>query len=555
LGQLVGAGALNESEVARSLLAIAMAIGLSEKEAQHTIQSGIASGIQQPRDVPEPNHQPLPPLPDADTLEKKYNELKSASKQNQANRFREMSGLLASADPFTAEFYVDKIASDKIATKTVARQAIKDSGKKQKKQQRPNPTHDELGDRWIAQHSGLTVFVYEKWYRYKNGIWKPTDKVDSEVWDILIFAKSEGVRPTKNIKISVLDYMQNQCRKADETMNSSPHLVCMQNGVFDLEKLELIDYDPTHYMTSKLEFNYDPAAECPLWQETILDWMSGNESGIKHLQEAIGYSLTSDTKYQMAWMLAGEGSNGKDTLLEILRCLVGDAHHELDLSALSVDERYGLANLPGKKVVTCAEAVSDRPVADTYFKKLISGEPMEARAPYGKPFNFRPICKIWWSVNDKPLVTDQTKGYWRRWTVVPFLESYLGREDFDLEDKLKKELPGIFNWAVEGLKRLRKSDRLTLVPEFVDATQEYRHKTSVESIFVEEACIIDLQAESAIKTVYAAYKAYCIENGYRAKGKRRFTDDMVRLGYERGRMSGGTRCLRGLTVKAQVQWD
>jgi putative DNA primase/helicase len=375
------------------------------------------------------------------------------------------------------------------------------------------------------------------------------------VWDILIFAKSEGVRPTKAIKISVLDYMQNQCRKADETMNSNPHLVCMQNGVFDLEKLELIDYDPAHYMTSKLEFEYDPTAECPLWQETILDWMSNNEPGVRHLQEAVGYSLTSDTKYQMAWMLAGEGSNGKDTFLELLRYLVGDAHHELDLSALSVDDRYGLANLPGKKVVTCAEAVSDRPVADTYFKKLISGEPMEARAPYGRPFNFRPICKIWWSVNDKPLVTDQTKGYWRRWTVVPFLESYLGREDFDLEDKLKKELPGIFNWAIEGLQRLRENDRLSLVPEFVDATEEYRHKTSVESLFVEEACIIDLQAETPIKEVYASYKTYCSENGYHYKGKRRFTDDMVRIGYPRSRMSGGTRCLVGLTVKDQLQWD
>lgn len=563
LGQLVGSGALDESKVRTSLFAVGTAIGLSDKEARATIESGIEKGKQQPRYVPEREYDELPPLPQgvpASLLGEKYRELQDAD--DKAQSFRDMTSLLAATDPFTAETYIDQIANDGIANKTVTRKAIKQVAQQQKaqakQQQRPNPTHDELGDRWISQNGDLTIYVYEKWYRYRNGIWKPTEKVETEVWDVLIAAKSEGVRPTRNIKVSVIDYMQNQCRKADETMNSSPNLVCMQNGVFDLDNLELLDYDPEHYMTSKLEFGYDESAECPLWQETILDWMSENEEAVAHLQEAVGYSLTGDTKYQMAWMLAGEGSNGKDTFLEILRALVGDnASHELDLSALSVDDRYGLANLPNKKIVTCAEAVSDRPVADTYFKKIISGEPMEARMPYGKPFNFRPICKIWWSVNDKPLVTDQTKGYWRRWTVVPFEQSYLGREDFELEDKLKKELPGIFNWAIEGLIRLEKNQMLTPVLEFTEATEEYRHKTSVESLFVEEACETNPLMRTAIKTAYAQYRTYCAENGYHAKGKRRFVDDMVRIGYPRTRLNdkSGTRALQGFTVKDQLLWD
>jgi P4 family phage/plasmid primase-like protien len=541
---------------------MATAIGLSDKESRSTIESGIEDGKRQPRDIPENDYNELPPLPITPSLlDEKYQEPVTASEQDRPQRFQGMIDLLAGADPFTVEVYVDKLASDKIAAKTLTRKAIKQSAQKQKaqtkQQQRPNPTHDELGDRWIAQHSGLTIFVYDKWHRYRNGIWRITEEVESEIWDILVSAKSEGIRPQKNIKASVMDYMKNRCRKADEIMNSDPNLTAMQNGVFNLIKFEMVPYDPLHYMTSKLSFDYNENAKCPLWEETILDWLSHNALGVKHVQEAIGYSITGDTKYQMAWMLVGEGSNGKDTLLELLRCLVGSAHHELDLSALSVDDRYGLANLPGKKLVTCAEAVSDRPVADAYFKKLISGEPMEVRAPYGKPFNFRPICKIWWSVNDKPLVTDQTKGYWRRWTVVPFLESYLGREDFDLEEKLKEELPGIFNWAIQGLKRLEKNEGFTQVPEYIAATEEYRHKTSVESLFVEEACEINPLFKESMKKLYSNYRAYCIENGYRSKGKRRFIDDMVRLGYHRDRLNDkvGTKALAGIKVKDQVQWD
>lgn len=557
LGQLVGSGALDENEVLRSLSAVAQAIGLNERESEATIRSGLESGKREPRHAPEKGGT-LPPLPTE--LDSKLNKLVQANSDDRLELLDEMADLLSRVDPITVEVYVDKIAKEKLSTKTALRQAVKERAKAQeekKQDKRPNPTHDELGNRWINLYGGLTIFARGKWQRYQAGVWSPTEIVPKETWDVLIAAKSEGIRPTKNIKASILDYLENKTRKPDKGLDANPSMICLQNGVFDLDQFKLIDFDPSLYLTSKLSFFYDPDADCPLWQEVILDWLSGSKLAVTHLQEAVGYSMTSDIKYQLAWMLAGEGANGKDTFLNVLRYLVGNAHCEIDLSALSVKDSYSLSLLPGKKLVTCSEAVADRDVADVYLKRVISGEPMEARAPYFPPFNFCPICKVWWSVNDKPLVADQTRGFWRRWRVVPFLQNYEGREDYKLGEKLKDELPGIFNWAMIGLKRLYDNNGFTVVPEFDAATEDYRRMTNVTALFVDDACEIGLQFDTPIKDAYAAYKRYCSENGYRYKGKRRFGDDMERLGFARDRSPtlDRTRIFTGLRVKDDLLWD
>lgn len=559
LGQLVAAGALNEGDVRRALFTGAQAIGLSESESEATITSGLVSGSAEPRQLPEQAPE-LPPLPDDDALELELQKLFDAPQGQKHKQLDKVITFLSQTDPFTSEMHINRIAKEKISTKGVMRQAVKaraKAAKATKQEQRPNPTHDELGNRWVNIYGGLTIFVRAKWYRYESGIWIPTDVIAKEVWDILVRAKFEGVRPTKSVKVSVIDYLESNKKIPDQILDANPHLVCLQNGVFNLNGMELMDYSPDFYLTSKLSFEHDPEADCPLWEETVLDWMSGNVIAVQHLQEAVGYSTTSDTKYQLAWMLAGEGANGKDTFLEIMRQLVGSASQELDLSSLGVDNTYGLANLPGKKLVTCSEAVSERDIAASYLKKVISGEPMEARAPYGQPFNFRPICKLWWSVNDKPLVADQTRGFWRRWCVVPFLQTYEGREDFELESKLQAELPGIFNWAMNGLKRLEKNGQFTPVDDFDEATEGYRKMTNVTALFVAETCNVNLLLETPVKVLYAAYKKYCSNNGYRYKGKRRFGDDMVRLGYQRGRMGDahGTRVHKGLEPLDELQWD
>lgn len=49
LGQIVGAGLLDQSEIERSLVDAGVGVGLGEREAAQTVRSGVAAGIEAPR--------------------------------------------------------------------------------------------------------------------------------------------------------------------------------------------------------------------------------------------------------------------------------------------------------------------------------------------------------------------------------------------------------------------------------------------------------------------------------------------------------------------------
>src|SRR5690606_35294829 len=140
------------------------------------------------------------------------------------------------------------------------------------------------------------------------------------------------------------------------------------------------------YLTAQLPFDYDPSANCPTWMRCLQQWLTTPDGGVDTesiavLQEAFGYSLTADTRFEAAFLLFGPAASGKFTVLNVLAELAGDAHTSIDLSLLDRNH-YQLADLPGKRVVTCSEARSGSYLADSILKKLISGEEITARQPY-----------------------------------------------------------------------------------------------------------------------------------------------------------------------------
>ncbi len=418
------------------------------------------------------------------------------------------------------------------------------------------PTHDELARRWLGRRRRNTIFSAARWYRYTTGVWSEIDAkiIDREVWLVMIAAKPRGFRPTKSAKASIVDCIQSEVAVPTDMLDRNPALINLENGTFDLESMSLRSHDPRDYLTTQLPLSYDPNAKAERWNQALGEWLEHQDDAIRFVQEAVGLSLTADMRQQKAFILTGEGENGKDTFLNLLRTLGGSAYYELDLTQLA-QKQWSLANLVGKRVVVCAEAMGDETVAHSYVKRLISGEGMEVQAKYGRPFVMRPLGKIWWAVNELPSVNDPTHGYWRRWTVIPFNVRFTDQpkgnerpKDRDLGAKLLAELPGLFNWAMEGYARLQVQGHFTEVPAFEEALADYREANDITALFVAEECDTGEEYADEPMTLYEAYKQYCNDRGTRPKGLRRFGTDLKRLGYQSTK-SNGRRLYRGVKVR------
>ena len=419
---------------------------------------------------------------------------------------------------------------------------------------KPKATDDMIADAYKARFEDQRMYTRSRWYSWNgNGVWSEDSDVTDEIWDQMVAMKDSDVTPSSNKRRSVEERLRGQSIMgiAESCVDARPELLNFTNGVYDISTGEMQDASHDLYLTTQLPFDYDQEAECPKWlqflSEVLVDKTGdASETMIQFIQQAFGYSLTAWTKHEVSFWLQGGGSNGKSTLLAILAAMSGTAATSLNLGILERDA-YQLAQLPGIRVVTCAESPVGLKVADAIVKGLISGDAMSVRLPYSAPFQLHPTCKVWWAMNNPPRVADSSDGFWRRVRVIPFRASF-GKQDnqqekdIDLKAKLLAELPGIFNWALDGLLDLEESGWVSAA-EIDEATDAYRESNDVERAFIFECCLVGDGYRVPAKQLYEAYRTWCGETGHRHKSMTRVASDWIRIGFHKRRGGMGIEYL------------
>lgn len=405
------------------------------------------------------------------------------------------------------------------------------------KQKKPIPTPIELGDELMQKWSGNTRFFREAWHQYKKGLWKALSShaIRQRVWRLM---KKKNIKTRSYPIAQVLDYLTSELFVENEDVDLGADFIPLQNGLYHLKSGELEDHQRGLFLTSQLEFDYDPTADCPRWLG-FLDQMIVDTSGnpdldlINVIQEGFGYSLTMDTRLHTSFWLYGRPATGKSTVIEVLQLLAGNAFTHLDLGALDTNH-YQLALLAGKRIATCTESPAGAYLADHYFKSLVSGEVMQVRQIRQEPFVFRPTVKLWWAMNSVPRIKDRSGGVYRRMKVIPF-NNPLPRNEWDTQliDKLKSELAGIFNWSIEGLHRLREQGDFSDSKQINEAVDSIARENDTEAAFVDEWCDREEKAEIKSGDLYRAYRLWCKRNGNNAKSANKVARDWQRLGFNK----------------------
>ena len=184
--------------------------------------------------------------------------------------------------------------------------------------------------------------------------------------------------------------------------------------------------------------------------------------------------------------------------------------------------RADIARLKGARLVTISECPADVWLDEAIVKQLTGGDTVTARYLYGREFEFKPEFKLIMATNYKPRIRGTDSGIWRRIRLVPFTQTIPeDKQDLQLPDKLRAELPGILNWALEGLRRWMQASaggkRRGLPPcAAVDnATAEYRGEQDRLKQFLEDCTEPALGYTVQAGILYQTYRAWCEENGER----------------------------------------
>lgn len=280
-------------------------------------------------------------------------------------------------------------------------------------------------------------------------------------------------------------------------------LLSCPNGILNLRNGVLRNGKPEDRITMATKVSYDSNATCPRWVQFIEEVFEGNEELIHYVQKAVGYSITGLMSEQVVFFGFGTGSNGKSVFFKTISSILGD--YAYDAPASLFQRTYGgssntndLASIEFKRFLVSSETLSTSKLNEQRIKGLTGGDNATARYLYSEFFTFSPTCKPWLFINHKPMVDDDSYGFWRRVRLIPFDRTFSqGEQDKNLTQELEKEYSGILNWMLEGCVMWQK-EGLNPTPEIVKlATQEYREENDELSEFVADKCIENGNAKAS----------------------------------------------------------
>lgn len=310
-------------------------------------------------------------------------------------------------------------------------------------------------------------------------------------------------------------------------VDKSKTLINLRNGTFEIREQEHIlrEPSPQDFIKYQLDFDYAPEAECPIFDE-FLDTVLPDKACQDVLAEFIGYIFTNSVKIEKALLLYGGGANGKSVFYEVITAMLGSENVcSYSLENITKSDGYQRAEL-ANKLVNYASEINGKLETDI-FKRMTSGEDVEARQIYGKPFMMHSYAKLIFNCNELPRDVEQTNAYFRRFLIVPFNVTIPPeRQDIHLANKIiESELSGVFNWVLRGLNRLLKNDKLTHSDLIDEQVYTYRKESDSVLMFIDDYRYIPSTMRcKMLKDMYSHYTDYARENGYRSVSSRKFSD-------------------------------
>jgi putative DNA primase/helicase len=371
----------------------------------------------------------------------------------------------------------------------------------------------------------------------------------------LIEAKAKFVKRSRNNagKEAMMRELKHNTAALPYEFDSDDMLLNAQNGYIDLSNGILYDHDIKKMFTRISNVEYTDKTDCPRWELFLEQVFDNDKELIRFVQKAVGYSLTASVKEQVMFFIYGNGRNGKSVFLDIISELMGTYGMSMQADSLMV-KRGGssghnedIARLDGARFVTSSEPNEGVRLDEGLIKQLTGGDPVSASFKGGHVFDYKPQYKLWVATNHKPIIRGNDDGIWRRLPLIPFtVQIPLDKVDKNLSSKLRLELPGILNWAVEGCLMWQREGLMP--PESIQrATLEYRKEMDVVGSFIDECCEVGSGLKIGATEIYKVYDKWAKEMNEHSFSQTQFGKKMADRFIKT--KSGGKMIYKGITLK------
>ena len=377
-------------------------------------------------------------------------------------------------------------------------------------------------------------------------------------------------QPSRNVVAAVLDALKavtNQPSNLEmpcwlnAAERNPTEVIAFDNGLLDAKSYlvtgdtGLLGHSPDWFSCNCLPHGFNPTAGCSRWIAFLDQVFDGDAERIASLQQWFGYNLITDNRQHKLALLIGPPRSGKGTTMAVMSAMLGK-HNIASTSLAALGGRFGLEPLMGKLAALIDEGhlgkFSDTSLVLERLKAISGGSEQTVDRKGLAAFSSVAIkVRFTIALNELPRLSDASAALRSRLLVLPFFNSYEGKEDFTLVEKLLEEIPGITNWALAGLRGLREAGRFQNPKAGEKILRDFVYLSSPIQAFLDECCEVGHEKQVRRNDLQMAWRVWCDENGHMtgslADFGRKLRAAVPRVDDESRRENGGrTRWYTGL---------
>lgn len=387
-------------------------------------------------------------------------------------------------------------------------------------------SHISVAEEIISEHrlikyNGITYEYYDNYYQ-------PAEFLRRYV--------RETYRGAKNNQVNeVVSYISDMKEIRRGSLKADPYILNLKNTRFNIKTGECLPFDPEVIEFDRIPVTYDPSAYCADLDKMLNRVFLGDREVINLFEEMLGAVLMKHNRYQKAFLFCGRGSNGKSTILDLIKLFLGLPNY----STLSLEEVTGRFNkvLLEHKLANIGDDVDNVAIKDTgTLKKMIAGNAISVEHKGEKSYTIEPYATHIYSANEIPRSFDKTDGFYRRWLIIPFNARFSSDDaDYDpmIVDKITTPtaLSYLLNIGIRGANRLMRNGKFTEPKTVIEALETYKADNSTVLSWVEDKELNDdYMLEKSRDELYSEFVDWCKLSGIKSgniSGKKSFFKEIV----------------------------
>lgn len=391
---------------------------------------------------------------------------------------------------------------------------------------------------------GLVFVLGGEAYYYENGVYTPqSSKVRQQIQEKIAMDKYITAARIMEIFRLLIDDVRLQ--KTDADLNPNKKLINFRNGVWDIEKGELLPHSPAYFQTLQIPHNvgkYVKFKDTHFYDFIKKTGVSNDD--IKMILDFMAYSMTLENGLKSFMVLFGQSNTGKSVLLRFIESLVGKENTSA-LSMHELSQRFYPAQLHNTLLNSCGDNGSLPLSSIENLKKITGGDPIMHEHKGKEPFFFTPFCKLIFSFNQLPLqLEEKSNAFYERMRILYMNKSIVLSEKYvtDLwaESSIEELIPFLLKrLPVKDIRRTEKS---------AENVENLRRDSDTLYAFISDRCILDGNESVSKEVLYDAYVEYCIDSGREAHKKHNFMRSLRSLGIQEQRKREGKNKRSGFYI-------